>query len=149
MLVQTLRLELQPGRDANQYGLQFGSNRNPLFRDVYIETDTCIKVCGLQRLVVGTPIDNILNNNGALAKLCSPKCQRSCGNTMDYYGVIMAQAGQHAHNYCRSFGLILKDELYCPNFNFEICMPSMQSVCPKPTLLFVLCKFEKEGSYTM
>ncbi|KAL1545580.1 hypothetical protein AAHA92_22287 [Salvia divinorum] len=58
----------------------------------YIETDQCIKACGVDRGFVGISSDAFLTP-GFTASLCSPSCYQNCPNIVDLYFNLAAGEG--------------------------------------------------------
>lgn len=65
----------------------------------YIETDQCVKACGVEREFVGISSDALLEPQFT-AKLCSPPCYKKCPNIVDLYFNLAAGEGM-------SFSLLL------------------------------------------
>jgi len=59
-----------------------------------VETDQCIKACGLDRKTLGISSDSLLESLFA-QKLCSPQCYQSCPNIVDLYFNLAAGEGKH------------------------------------------------------
>ena len=70
----------------------------------YIETDACVKACGVDRNSVGISSDSLLEPQFT-AKLCSPACYQNCPNIVDLYFNLAAGEGrllQYVHVFnCR------------------------------------------------
>jgi hypothetical protein len=58
----------------------------------YIETDACVKACGVDRNSVGISSDALLEPQFT-AKLCSPACYQNCPNIVDLYFNLAAGEG--------------------------------------------------------
>jgi len=58
----------------------------------WIETDQCIKACGLDRKSLGISSDTLLESRFA-QQLCSPQCYDSCPNVVDLYFNLAAAEG--------------------------------------------------------
>lgn len=58
----------------------------------YIETDQCVKACGVDRKSVGISSDALLDPYFT-AKLCSPSCYNNCPNIIDLYFNLAAGEG--------------------------------------------------------
>lgn len=54
------------------------------FMQEWIETDDCIRACGLDRKSIGISSDALLSRHST-AKLCSPDCYQNCPNIVDLY----------------------------------------------------------------
>lgn len=67
----------------------------------HIETDQCVKACGVDRNSVGISSDSLLEPQ-FVGKLCSPECHLNCPNILDLYFNLAAGEGK---NYCQ--GLLL------------------------------------------
>ncbi|KAJ0732811.1 hypothetical protein HanOQP8_Chr07g0267261 [Helianthus annuus] len=50
----------------------------------WIESDRCLKACGLDRNVLGISSDSLLDSN-FMQKLCSTQCYTGCPNIVDLY----------------------------------------------------------------
>ena len=59
----------------------------------YIETDACVKACGVDRKSVGISSDALLEPQFT-AKLCSPACYQNCPNIVDLYFNLAAGEGK-------------------------------------------------------
>jgi hypothetical protein len=59
-----------------------------------VETDQCIKQCGLDRKTLGISSDSLLESRFT-QKLCSPQCYQSCPNIVDLYFNLAAGEGKH------------------------------------------------------
>ena len=65
----------------------------------YIETDACVKACGVDRNSVGISSDALLEPQFT-GKLCSPACYQNCPNIVDLYFNLAAGEGmilQYVH----------------------------------------------------
>jgi len=58
----------------------------------HIETDQCIKACGLDRNSLGISSDSLLESTFT-HKLCSPHCYHFCPNVVDLYFNLAAGEG--------------------------------------------------------
>lgn len=58
----------------------------------YIETDQCVKACGVDRGFVGISSDAFLTPDFT-ARLCSPSCYQNCPNIVDLYFNLAAGEG--------------------------------------------------------
>ncbi|KAJ7961323.1 PAR1 protein [Quillaja saponaria] len=58
----------------------------------YIETDQCVKACGVDRNSVGISSDSLLEPQFT-SKLCSPACYQKCPNIVDLYFNLAAGEG--------------------------------------------------------
>ncbi|KAK6145291.1 hypothetical protein DH2020_022111 [Rehmannia glutinosa] len=57
----------------------------------YIESDECVRACGVDRNSVGISSDSLLENQFTL-NLCSPQCYHNCPNIVDlYYNLALAE----------------------------------------------------------
>ncbi|XP_057489380.1 uncharacterized protein LOC130775231 [Actinidia eriantha] len=65
----------------------------------YIETDTCVSACGLNRNSVGISSDKLLEPQ-FLAKLCSLNCYWNCPNIIDVYTKLADAEGVILLNLC-------------------------------------------------
>lgn len=63
----------------------------------YIETDACVKACGVDRNSVGISSDALLEPQFT-AKLCSPACYQNCPNIVDLYFNLAAGEGKISHS---------------------------------------------------
>ncbi|XP_027359449.1 uncharacterized protein LOC113868082 [Abrus precatorius] len=69
----------------------------------HIETDQCVKVCGLNRKSFGISSDSLLESRFT-QKLCSPQCYQSCPNVVDLYFNLAAGEGVFLPKLCESQG---------------------------------------------
>ncbi|KAH7553781.1 hypothetical protein JRO89_XS12G0055600 [Xanthoceras sorbifolium] len=67
----------------------------------YIETDECVRACGVDRNVVGISSDALLEPEFA-AKLCHPACYQKCPNIVDLYFNLAAGEGAFLPNLCEA-----------------------------------------------
>lgn len=58
----------------------------------HVETDRCVKACGVDRNSVGISSDALLEPQFA-GKLCSPECHQNCPNIIDLYFNLAAGEG--------------------------------------------------------
>ncbi|KAI4354616.1 hypothetical protein L6164_003465 [Bauhinia variegata] len=65
----------------------------------YIETDQCIKACGVDRKSVGISSDALLEPQFT-SKLCSPPCYQKCPNIVDLYFNLAAGEGVFLRDLC-------------------------------------------------
>ncbi|KAJ4846187.1 hypothetical protein Tsubulata_037242 [Turnera subulata] len=65
----------------------------------WIETDDCVKACGLDRNTVGISTDSLLNPQ-FLAKLCSDACHQNCPNIVDLYTNLAMGEGAYLPTLC-------------------------------------------------
>ncbi|CAN1149884.1 hypothetical protein LINPERPRIM_LOCUS18511 [Linum perenne] len=66
-----------------------------------IETDECVKACGLERKVLGISSDSLLEA-GFTRHLCSPQCYDECPNIVDLYFNLAAGEGVFLPKLCAS-----------------------------------------------
>ncbi|GKU89321.1 hypothetical protein SLEP1_g3474 [Rubroshorea leprosula] len=69
----------------------------------WIETDECIKACGLDRESFGISSDSLLESHFT-EKLCSPQCYDSCPNVVDLYFNLAAGEGVFLPKLCEAQG---------------------------------------------
>ncbi|KAL9409675.1 hypothetical protein AB3S75_047985 [Citrus x aurantiifolia] len=69
----------------------------------WIETDQCIKSCGLDRKSLGISSDSLLES-GFTQKLCSSPCYGSCPNIVDLYFNLAAGEGVFLTKLCEAQG---------------------------------------------
>lgn len=50
----------------------------------YIETDDCVKACGVNRNATGISSDTLLDKK-SIVTLCSPPCYQNCPNIVDLH----------------------------------------------------------------
>ncbi|XP_020208129.1 uncharacterized protein LOC109795193 [Cajanus cajan] len=70
----------------------------------HIETDQCIKACGLDRKSLGISSDSLLESRFT-QKLCSPHCYQCCPNVVDLYFNLAAGEGVFLPNLCEVQGV--------------------------------------------
>lgn len=63
----------------------------------HIETEQCIKACGLDRKSLGISSDSLLESTFT-QKLCSPHCYQCCPNVVDLYFNLAAGEGTHTYS---------------------------------------------------
>ncbi|CAJ1952782.1 unnamed protein product [Sphenostylis stenocarpa] len=69
----------------------------------HIETDECIKGCGLNRKSFGISSDSLLES-GFTQNLCSPHCYETCPNIVDLFFNLAAGEGVFLPKLCASQG---------------------------------------------
>jgi hypothetical protein len=94
-------LEKSMVRDGNaQYECQtsevIAENRNE-----WIETEECMKACGVERMAVGMSTDS-LAERAFTKKLCSPRCYNNCPNIVDLYFNLAAGEGIYLPRLCEA-----------------------------------------------
>ncbi|WCJ36655.1 PAR1 protein [Euphorbia peplus] len=67
----------------------------------WIETDQCIKACGLDRKSLGISSDSLVESSFT-QKLCSPQCYDSCPNIVDLYFNLAAGEGVFLPKLCEA-----------------------------------------------
>ncbi|KAL0451077.1 UNVERIFIED_CONTAM: hypothetical protein Slati_1664100 [Sesamum latifolium] len=67
----------------------------------YLETDQCVKVCGLNREFIGLSCDAFLSSEFT-AHLCSPACYHNCPNIIDLFFNLAAGEGVSLPALCQS-----------------------------------------------
>ncbi|XP_062094276.1 uncharacterized protein LOC133800334 [Humulus lupulus] len=65
----------------------------------YIETDKCVKACGLDRKSVGISSDSLLEPQFTV-KLCAQDCYQNCPNIVDLYFNLSAAEGVYLPDLC-------------------------------------------------
>ncbi|KAH0452493.1 hypothetical protein IEQ34_019792 [Dendrobium chrysotoxum] len=60
----------------------------------WIETDECVKACGLNRKTLGISSDSLLDQQ-FMRQLCSPECYRGCPNVVELYFNLAAGEGNN------------------------------------------------------
>ncbi|KAH7557640.1 hypothetical protein ACOSQ2_027729 [Xanthoceras sorbifolium] len=69
----------------------------------WVETDQCIKACGLNRKSLGISSDSLLDSSST-QKLCSPQCYDSCPNIVDLFFNLAAGEGVFLPKLCEAQG---------------------------------------------
>ncbi|KAF7813184.1 PAR1 protein [Senna tora] len=69
----------------------------------HVETEDCIKACGLDRKSLGISSDSLLES-GFTHKLCSPQCYHACPNVVDLYFNLAAGEGVFLPKLCEAAG---------------------------------------------
>ncbi|EXC19134.1 hypothetical protein L484_006498 [Morus notabilis] len=85
-----------------------------------IESDECIKACGLDRRTLGISSDSLLESRFT-RQLCSPNCYDACHNVVDLY--FNLAAGE-----VRTLG-ISSDSLLESRFTRQLCSPNCYDAC--------------------
>lgn len=67
----------------------------------WIETEECIKNCGVDREMVGISSDSLLEPQFT-SMLCSPQCYQNCPNIVDLYFNLAAGEGVFLPNLCEA-----------------------------------------------
>ncbi|KAK9069955.1 hypothetical protein SSX86_010353 [Deinandra increscens subsp. villosa] len=65
----------------------------------YIETDECVKTCGVDRNSVGISSDTLLDAK-SVSKICSAPCYQNCPNIIDLYFNLAAAEGVFLGDLC-------------------------------------------------
>ncbi|CAN6564935.1 hypothetical protein ACFX13_042695 [Malus domestica] len=76
----------------------------------WIESETCIKSCGLDRKSYGISSDSLLESSFT-QKLCSPQCYGSCPNIVDLYFNLAAGEGVFLPTLCAAQGANARREM--------------------------------------
>ncbi|KAH9621706.1 hypothetical protein KSS87_000752 [Heliosperma pusillum] len=66
----------------------------------YLETDECVKACGVDRNMVGISSDNLMEPRFT-SKLCSPACYNNCPNVIDLYSKLAQGEGVYLPALCK------------------------------------------------
>ncbi|KAI4351733.1 hypothetical protein L6164_006058 [Bauhinia variegata] len=69
----------------------------------HIESDQCIKACGVDRKSLGISSDSLLESRFT-QKLCSPQCYQGCPNVVDLYFNLAAGEGVFLPKLCEAQG---------------------------------------------
>ncbi|URE08954.1 PAR1 protein [Musa troglodytarum] len=67
----------------------------------WIETDECVRACGVSRDSVGISSDSLMESDFA-QKLCSQPCKRNCPNIVDLYFNLAAGEGVFLPDLCEA-----------------------------------------------
>ncbi|PKA46094.1 hypothetical protein AXF42_Ash015385 [Apostasia shenzhenica] len=67
----------------------------------WIESDDCVRACGVDRRTVGISSDSLLDARFT-RKLCSPSCYQSCPNIVDLYFNLAAAEGVFLPDLCEA-----------------------------------------------
>ncbi|XP_022746776.1 uncharacterized protein LOC111296643 [Durio zibethinus] len=67
----------------------------------YIETDECVRACGVDRNSIGISSDSLLEPQ-LTAKLCAPACSQNCPNIVDLYFNLAAGEGVFLPDLCNA-----------------------------------------------
>ncbi|XP_050221674.1 uncharacterized protein LOC126671895 isoform X2 [Mercurialis annua] len=67
----------------------------------WVETDECIKACGLDRKSLGISSDSLIESDFT-KQLCSPQCYDSCPNIVDLYFNLAAGEGVFLPRLCET-----------------------------------------------
>ncbi|KAI3458146.1 hypothetical protein Pfo_014809 [Paulownia fortunei] len=76
----------------------------------WIESEDCIKACGLDRSALGISSDSLLESHFA-RKLCSNECYGSCPNIVDLYFNLAAGEGVFLPKFCEAQGANARREM--------------------------------------
>ncbi|GAV65476.1 PAR1 domain-containing protein [Cephalotus follicularis] len=95
-------LETDMGKDGKTVEYQCKTSEVVVERmSDYIETDECVRACGVDRNSVGISSDALLDPQFA-AKLCSPSCYDKCPNIVDLYFNLAAGEGVFLPDLCKA-----------------------------------------------
>lgn len=97
----------------------------------WIETDQCIKSCGLDRKSLGISSDSLLES-GFTQKLCSSPCYGSCPNIVDLYFNLAAGEGTNNVHFFKHH--------FTSHVGAELCNWGLESVTINPKKKLFLCK---------
>uniref|UniRef100_A0A7N0RHH9 PAR1 protein n=1 Tax=Kalanchoe fedtschenkoi TaxID=63787 RepID=A0A7N0RHH9_KALFE len=67
----------------------------------YVETDGCVKACGIERQSIGISSDSLLEPS-FISKLCSSACYKNCPNIVDLYFNLASGEGGFLPEICAS-----------------------------------------------
>ncbi|CAI9106892.1 OLC1v1006136C1 [Oldenlandia corymbosa var. corymbosa] len=67
----------------------------------HIETDECIKACGLDRNIVGISSDGLIDSR-SLSNICSFDCSLNCPNIVDLYNDLAMAEGADLTEMCKA-----------------------------------------------
>ncbi|KAG1337787.1 hypothetical protein COCNU_04G000930 [Cocos nucifera] len=67
----------------------------------WIETDKCVRACGVERNSVGISSDSLLEPQFT-EKICSPACHQNCPNIIDLYFNLAAAEGVFLPDLCEA-----------------------------------------------
>lgn len=60
----------------------------------WIETDACVRACGVDRAALGLPVASAAAEDRRFVRaLCSPACRDGCPNVVDLYATLAAGEG--------------------------------------------------------
>ncbi|KAJ6838014.1 uncharacterized protein M6B38_322235 [Iris pallida] len=90
----------QRGGGRTEYQCRTSEVAVERFSDL-VETDQCVKSCGVDRESVGISSDALLEPQFA-AKLCSPSCYQNCPNIIDLYFNLAAGEGVFLPDLCQA-----------------------------------------------
>lgn len=76
----------------------------------HIETNQCIKACGLDRKSLGISSDSLLESHFT-NRLCSSQCYQSCPNIVDLYFNLAAGEGVFLPKLCEAQGVNARREM--------------------------------------
>ncbi|MCO5579303.1 hypothetical protein L7F22_033158 [Adiantum nelumboides] len=74
----------------------------------WIETDACVKLCGLTRLWVGLSTDALLERP-FIQRLCSSSCKDHCPNILDLFTKLAIEEGVYLPNLCEALAEMSKE----------------------------------------
>ncbi|GER57854.1 PAR1 protein, partial [Striga asiatica] len=67
----------------------------------HVETDKCIRACGVDRRALGISSDSLLDRR-FVASLCSDECFQKCPNIVDLYSNLAAGEGVYLMKFCEA-----------------------------------------------
>ncbi|KAF3432982.1 hypothetical protein FNV43_RR24084 [Rhamnella rubrinervis] len=76
----------------------------------WIETEQCIKACGLDRKTFGISSDSLLESSFT-QKLCSPQCYNNCPNIVDLHFNLAAGEGVFLPKLCEAQGSNIRRQM--------------------------------------
>ncbi|CAL4908492.1 unnamed protein product [Urochloa decumbens] len=69
----------------------------------WVETDACVRACGVDRAALGLPVASAAaEDRRSLRALCSPACRDGCPNVVDLYATVAAAEGMSLPVLCEA-----------------------------------------------
>uniref|UniRef100_A0A0C9QPS1 TSA: Wollemia nobilis Ref_Wollemi_Transcript_14424_909 transcribed RNA sequence n=1 Tax=Wollemia nobilis TaxID=56998 RepID=A0A0C9QPS1_9CONI len=97
------RCVLEKKYDTATHGVQYECQSSSVMVEKmmeWIETEECLKACGLERMSVGMSSDGLAESTDFRSNLCSDKCQNDCPNVVDLYLNLAAGEGMYLPRVC-------------------------------------------------
>ncbi|GLJ38095.1 hypothetical protein SUGI_0775510 [Cryptomeria japonica] len=100
-----LEKKYSPVTPTHEASVEFQCQSSGIFAEEmieWIESEECLKSCGLQRISVGMSTDGLFEYSDFTSSLCSDKCQNNCPNIVNLYLNLAAGEGIYLPHLCEA-----------------------------------------------